>query len=164
MTHYILFAIHHATRAVHIAGITTNPDSAFMAQVARNLTAHGDGIFLGKRFLILDRDTKFTDQFCRIVEDAGIAIVQTAYRAPDMNAIAERWVKSVKTECFDHVTLFGQAKLERVLASYVDHYHSERPHQGLGNELIHGTPWNGRGEMVVRERLGGLLNSYRRAA
>ena len=163
-THYVLFVIEHATRAAHIAGVTTNPDADFMAQVARNITAEGDGFLTGKRFLILDRDTKFTDHFCAILANAGVEVVRTSYQAPDMNSFAERWVQSIKRECLDHLILFGQAKLERVLASYVDHYHSERPHQGLGNELIHGTPWDGRGEVVVRERLGGLLNSYRRAA
>ena len=163
-THYVLFAIHHATRAVHIAGITTSPDSAFMAQVARNLTTDDDGFLRGKHFLVLDRDSKFTDHFREILATAGVDVVHTAYQAPDMNAFAERWVQSIKRECLDHLILFGQAHLERVLREYVAHYHTERPHQGLGNELIHGTPWNGRGEVVIVERLGGLLNSYHRSA
>jgi transposase InsO family protein len=164
VTHYVLFVIHHATRAVHIAGITTNPDGDFMAQVARNLTAEDDGFLRGKLFLILDGDKKFTAQFREILQGAGVAVVQTAFQAPNMNAFAERWVKSVKTECLDKMILFGRGHLERALREYVVHYHSERPHQGLGNELIDGVPSNGLGEVVARERLGGLLNSYHRTA
>ena len=160
----MLFVIHHATRIVHIAGVTTNPDGDFMAQVARNLTAQRDGFLRGKQFLILDRDTKFTDQFCEILANPGIGVVRTAYQAPDMNAFAERWVQSVKRECLDHLILFGQAHLERALREYVAHYHADRPHQGLRNELIKGDPPAGLGDVVVRERLGGLLNSDHRSA
>ncbi len=164
VTHYVMFVIQHATRAVHIAGITTSPGADFMAQVARNLTADDDGFLRGKRFLILDRDGKFTDHFCEILADAEIEIVRTAYQAPDMNALAERWVQSAKRECLDHLILFGQTHLERVLREYVAHYHAERPHQGLGNELIQGNPAASSGEIAVHERLGGLLNSYHRSA
>ena len=153
-----------AGRAVEIAGITTNPDASFMAQVARNLTALDDGFLHGKRFLILDADTKFTAEFRRILDDAGVKVVQIAFQAPNMNTFAERWVKSVKTECLDKMILFGQSHLERALREYVAHHHNERPHQGLGNELIDGEPPNGVGGVVVHERLGGLLNSYHRAA
>jgi transposase InsO family protein len=82
----------------------------------------------------------------------------------DSNAFAERWVKSVKDECLSQVILFEQGHLERVLSSYVDHYHAERPHQGLGNELIDGERATSHGEVVVRQRLGGLLNSYHHSA
>ncbi|MCA8976121.1 MAG: integrase core domain-containing protein [Planctomycetes bacterium] len=166
LTHYVLFVIHHATRAVEIAGVTTNPNAEFMAQVARNLTDPVDGFLRGKRFLILDRDTKFTEQFRRIIEDAGVRLVPTAYQAPDMNAFAERWVQSVKSECLNRMILFGERHLRRVLAEYVTHYHRDRPHQGIGNELI--TPPSGEppadGEVIADERLGGLLRSYRYAA
>ena len=164
VTHYVLFVIEHATRAVHIAGVTTNPDTAFMAQVARNLTAEDDGFLRNMRFLVIDRDGKFTAQFCQILKDTGIEVVRTAYQAPNMNAFAERWVKSMKVECLSRIILFGQGHLERVLRDYAAHYHTERPHQGLGNELIDGEPSRGTGEVVVHERLGGLLNSYQRAA
>jgi transposase InsO family protein len=122
VTHYVLFVIQHATRAVHIAGITTNPDASFMAQVARNLTALDDGFLHGKRFLILDGDKKFTAEFRRILDDAGVKVVQIAFQAPNMNAFAERWVKSVKTECLDKMILFGQSHLERALREYVAHH------------------------------------------
>lgn len=82
---------------------------------------------LRKRFLVLDRDSKFTDHFCEILTEAGVQIVRTAYQAPNMNAIAERWVQSVKTECLDKMILFGRRHLERALRESVAHYHAERP-------------------------------------
>ena len=111
-------------------------------------------------------DTKFTAQFCQTLADAGIEVVRTAYQAPNMNAFAERWVKSVKDECLSHVILFGQGHLERVLREYVAHFHVERPHQGLDNELIAPAQASGSptGDVVETERLGGLLRSYHRAA
>jgi transposase InsO family protein len=164
VTHYVLFVIHHATRAVHIAGISTNPDATFIAQVARNLTDTIDGFLRNIRYLVIDRDSKFTADFARTLEDAGVEVVRTAFQAPNMNAIAERWVLSVKTECLDRIILFGQGHLERVLREYTAHYNAERPHQGLGNQPLDGAPPNGDGDVVVRERLGGLLNSYHRVA
>jgi transposase InsO family protein len=130
------------------------------------LTDPIDGFVLGKRYLILDGDTKFTDQFKRILHDAGVEIVHIAYQAPNMNAIAERWVLSVKSECLDRMILFGESSLRRVLQEYGAYFHQERPHQGLGNDLIAPTPATGSitGNVVETERLGGLLRSYRRAA
>jgi putative transposase len=166
VTHYVLFVIHHATRAVQFAGVTTNPNSAFMAQVARNLTDCVDGFLLGKRYLILDNDTIFTAQFTRILKDAGVKVVRTSLHAPNMNAIAERYVLTVKTECLNKLILFGYAHLERALQNFGCHYREDRPHQALGNELI--TPRTqdepSTGDVFVRERLGGLLRSYHRVA
>ena len=90
VTHYVLFVLHHASRVVEIVGITPNPNEAFMAQVARNLTDPVDGFLRDKRFLILDRDSKFTARFRRVLADAGVSVSTTAYRAPDMNTFAER--------------------------------------------------------------------------
>jgi transposase InsO family protein len=166
VTHYVFFVIHHATRAVHIAGITTNPDSAFMAQVARNLTDGFDGFLRNHKHLILDNDALFTTQFENILSNAGVKVIHTAYQTPNMNAIAERWVLSVKSECIHKMMLFGEGSLRRALKSYVAHYHTERPHQGIGNELIEPAVncTTGHGEVIETERLGGLLRSYRRAA
>jgi putative transposase len=164
VTHYVLFAIRHASRMVEIVGVTTNPDAAFVAQVARNLTDRVDGFLRDAKFVILDRDTKFTEQFLRVLGDAGVEVVTTAYRAPNMNAFAERFVQSVKRECLDWLILFGTDHLQHVLKCFAAHYHLERPHQGLGNRLITpivGPPGNG--EVVADERLGGLLR-YRRVA
>jgi len=165
VTHYVLFVIHHASRAVHIAGITTNPDSAFMAQIARNLTDCMDGFLLGKRYLILDLDKKFTAQFKRIQKDAGVKSVTTAYQAPNMNPIAERFVLSIKRECLDRLILFRERSLRRAVTEFAAHYHTERPHQGIGNVVIDGEAHVSGGEVVmVHERLGGLLKHYCRTA
>ena len=166
VTHYVPFVIHHATHAVHIAGITPNPDSSFMAQVARSLTDAEGGFLKGIRYLILDRDTKFTAQFRGILEDAGVRMVTTTFQAPNMNAIAERWVLSVKSECLDHMILFGEPSLRRALREYGAHFHGERPHQGLANELIAPGPTvdSPTGEIQETQRPGGILRSYRRVA
>ena len=149
---------------VPAAGITTSPDSAFMAQIARNLTDPVDGFLQGKRFLILDRDTKFTDQFKRTLKGAGVASVLISYQAPNMNAVAERFVLSIKRECLSRLMLFGTRHLERAVREHVEHDNTERPHQGLGDDLINGRPESGSGAVVVRERLGGLVQHYHRAA
>ncbi|MFO1078440.1 MAG: integrase core domain-containing protein [Planctomycetota bacterium] len=136
VTHYVLFVVHHATRAVQITGITTNPDAAFMAQVARNLIDPVDGFLRGKRFLIADLDTKFNERFREVHERGGVRVVRTAYQAPNMNAIAERWMRSVKSECLDRMVLFGEDALKQALQEYGAHFHQERPHQGLGNTVM----------------------------
>jgi len=164
-TYYVLFVVHHSTRSVHIAGITTSPDSAFMAQVARNLTMLDDGFLRDMRYLILDRDSKFTAQFKSILEEAGVNTVLICYQAPNMNAIAERWVLSVKSECLNRMILFGERSLRRALHEFCNHYQAERPHQGIGNQLINAEPTAATGDRVIEhERLGGLLRSYERAA
>ena len=165
VTHYVFFVIHHATRMVEIAGVTPNPGGNFMAQVARNLTDHVDGFLRDKKFLILDNDSLFAKQFCGTLEDAGVKIVRTAIQAPNMNSVAERWVQTVKRECLNKLILFGAQHLRRSLSEFANHYHQDRPHQGLGNERI--APSNSEppdGDVVVDERLGGLLRSYRRSA
>lgn len=166
VTHYVLFVLHHATRLVEIAGITTSPDAEFMAQVARNLTDPVDGFLRQMQFLILDRDSKFTGQFQRILTDAGVRIVTTAYQAPDMNAIAERFVGSIKRECLDRLILFGEGHLRRTLREFVAHYNQDRPHQGIGNRRIMNADDGVQEirEVVADERLGGLLRSYRYSA
>ena len=166
VTHYVLFVLHHASRMVEIAGVTTNPDANFMAQVARNLTDAKDGFLRDKQFLILDRDAKFTEQFQRILCDAGVDVVTTAYQAPNMNSLAERFVLSIKRECLNRMILFGSDHLQRALKEFVTHYRLERPHQGIGNRVLTASAAETRkdGEVVVDERLGGLLRSYRRVA
>ncbi len=135
-----------------------------MAQVARNLTDCVDGFLRNKRFLIIDRDTKYSAQFRRILKDAGVRVVLTSYQAPDMNSFSERWVRSIKSECLDRMILFGTSSLERAIRNYCVHYHQERAHQGIGNELIRGAAASRVGDVVVRERLGGLLKYYCRSA
>lgn len=162
VTHYVLFAIDVATRAVEILGVTPNPDGAFMAQVARNVTTDDDGVLRGKRFLIVDRGPNFDRQFRRILSGAGVRVVRTAAAAPNMNAFAERFVRTIKDECLSRLIFFGEGMLRRVLTEFVAHYHEERPHQGIGNVI----PRPGVEAMTVdgpvlrRERLGGLLSYY----
>jgi transposase InsO family protein len=107
-----------------------------MAQAARRLTDAVDGFLAGHRILICDRDGKLTDGFRRIVEGSGIRVVLTPVQAPNANAYAERFVRSIREECLDHLILFGERRLLRTLDEFVAHYHRERNHQGLGNELI----------------------------
>ncbi|MFT4842507.1 MAG: transposase [Planctomycetota bacterium] len=166
VTHYVFFVIHHATRMVEIAGITANPNSAFMAQVARNLTDQVDGFLRDMKYLILDKDALYTKQFVRILKDAGTEVVHTAIQAPNMNSLAERWVLTAKSECLNKMILFGEQHLGRTLSAFADHYHQDRPHQSLDNNLIQPRPGDPltEGEIVVDERLGGLLRSYRRTA
>lgn len=165
VTYYTLFAIDLKTRRVHIAGSTPNPGESFMAQVARNLTDAGDGFLLGHRFLICDRDAKFTEQFRRTLKGSGIDIVLAPHRAPNCNAFAERFVRPIKEECLNRMIFFGESSLRRALREFVEHYHHERPHQGIGNEVIEAGPRPTTGNDVrCEERLGGLLRHYRRAA
>jgi putative transposase len=152
------------TRRVEIAGITRHPTDPFMAQLARNLTDVEDGFLKGHRILICDRDTKFTDQFKRILRDFGVEVVLTQKRAPNCNAYAERFVLSIKSECLRRMIFFGEASLRRAISEYVNHYHGERAHQGIGNERIEQRDAVGEGEIVCDERLGGLLKCYRHAA
>ena len=162
VTHYTLFVIDTATRRVHIAGTTTHPTSEWMEQIARNLTDCQDGFLTAKRFLIIDRDALFSPGFKAILENSGVEILLTSHRAPNMNAFAERFVRSIKSECLSQMVFVGQASLDRAIAEYVAHYHEERSHQGIGNQIVSGTAPQRVGEIEVKERLGGLLNYYHR--
>ena len=162
--YFTLFVIDIATRRVHIAGSTTNPDSAWMAQMARNLTDCYEGFLMGKRFLIIDRDAKFSPGFQSILGAFGVEILLTAYQAPNMNAHAERFVRSIKLECLDRMIFLGRESLVRAIIEYAAHYHEERSHQGIGNVLVNGAAPQSAGAVEVRERLGGLLKYYYRRA
>jgi transposase InsO family protein len=165
-TFYTLFAIDLKTRAVEILGTTANPDERFMAQVARNITGVASGWWANKTMLITDRDTKFTDAFRAALLRSGISSILTPRRAPNANAYAERFVRSIKRECLRRVVLIGEESLRRALREYVAYYNRERNHQGVGNTLIDPRPGDlgGRGAVERRSRLGGLLNFYRRKA
>jgi putative transposase len=162
--YFTLFVIDIGTRRVHIAGTTTNPDSAWMAQMARNLTDCYEGFLIGKRFLIIDRDAKFSPGFQSILGGFGVEIMLTAYQAPNMNAHAERFVRSIESECLDQMIFLGRESLVRAIAEYSEHYHDERSHQGLGNRLISEATPQSEGNVDVRERLGGVLKYYHRRA
>ena len=165
ITYSTVFVIDLASRRVHIVGSTPHPHDVFMQQVVRTLTTADDGVLVGHRVLIGDRDAKWSARGRGRLGEAGIHVVLTPYRAPDANAYAERFVRSIKEECLDRVILFGDHHLRRTMAEYVEHYHRERNHQGLANALIAGPPATSRvGPIRRRPRLGGLLNYYVRAA
>ncbi len=166
VTYYVLFFMELSTRRVHVAGITQNPDGRFMLQIARNLTDALDGFLLDKRYLILDRDQKYTEDFRGFLTDAGTNIVRLPPRSPNLNAYCERFVLSIKGECLERMIFFSEESLRRAIREYVSHYHRERHHQGLGNRLIDPEDSGGAtaGEVHCRERLGGMLRYYYRAA
>jgi len=167
VTYYVLFFIHLGSRQVHVAGVTPHPNEAWMVQVARNVTMEEWGCLSPGQYLIHDRDTKFCAAFQQIINDAGVERVVLPPRSPNLNAYAERWIRSVKDEALSRMILFGEDSLRHVLNEYMDHYPQERNHQGKGNVLLFPQPRpEGRndGSIQYRERLGGLLKYYERKA
>jgi transposase InsO family protein len=162
----VLFFIDLSTRKVEIAGIAPAANGLWMSQIARNLTDSEDGILMGKRYLIHDRDPLFTTEFRDMIADAGVESVKLPPRSPNLNAYAERFVRSIKESCLNRMIFFGEESLRTAIQNFVAHYHSERHHQGLANQLI--SPEAGHlgsaGEVQRRQRLGGMLNYYYRAA
>jgi len=166
VTYYVLFFIHFESRRVDVAGITVHPVEAWMKQVARNATMEGCGALRDCRYLLHDRDTKFTRSFRAIIASGRVKPLALPARSPNLNAYAERWVRSVKEECLSRVILFGERSLRRALREYVDHFHAERNHQGKGNVLLFplATDRQREGPVQCRERLGGLLRYYHQEA
>lgn len=165
VTYYILVVMQLSTRRIEIAGVTPNPDAAWMHQVARNLTDFEDGFLLDTRYLLLDRDTKFLP-FTFIIESSDTKVVLLPPRSPNLNACVERFMRSIKSECLDKMVLFGERSLRNALKEFSAHYHHERNHQGLGNNIIEFHPPNDsvNGPIQNRERLGGMLRYYYRDA
>ena len=155
-----------ATRRVQIAGITPHPTAAFMQQCARQLTEPFDGFLLGKRYLIHDRDMKFTRAFDALLTDSEVEPILLPPRSPNLNAHCERFMRSIKEEALEQMVLLGERALHHAIHQYLTHYHTERNHQGLGNRLIapEGAVGCQTGRVVRRERLGGLLSYYHREA
>ena len=167
VTYYVLFFLHLGSRKINVAGVTPHPNEAWMVQVARNVTMEEWGCLAPGQYLIHDRDTKFCAAFQRLIDDAGIERVVLPPRSPNLNAYAERWVRSVKEEVLSRIILFGEDSLRHVLNEYVEHYHAERNHQGKGNVLLFPRPspaGENEGTIQCRERLGGLLKYYEREA
>jgi len=165
VTHYLLFVISLADRVVNIAGITAQPDESWMLQIGRNLTDAQSGALHAKRYLIIDRDTKYSEQFRRLISDVGTAVIRLPPRSPNLNAYAERFVRSIKDECLDRLIFAGQASLRRAVTEYVSHYHAERNRQGLENRLMVPASIRANDGAVHRHaRLGGTLNFYYRRA
>jgi putative transposase len=167
VTYYILFFIEIGCRRVCLGGITRHPDADWMEQVARNATMQDTGYLNGCRYLLHDRDHKFCRQFRETLAAGGVKCLPLPARSPNLNAYAERWVRSIKEECLSQLILFGEKSLQRVVSNYLKHYHQERNHQGKDNRLLFPVAVaeaSGRGAIRCRERLGGLLKYYSRAA
>src|SRR5205085_2001955 len=143
-------------------GIAPAANGLWMSQIARNLTAADEGILSGKRYLIHDRDPLFTAEFLNMLADAGLKSVKLPPRSPNLNAYAERFVRSIKESCLERMIFFGEGSLRKGIHEFVAHYHGERNHQGLGNRLIipGESPACDGGAIRRRERLGGMLNYY----
>jgi transposase InsO family protein len=164
VTYYTVFVIDHASRRVQIVGSTPHPDGLFMRQVSRTLTAP-DGLLHAHRVLICDRDAKWSEDVRQLLDDAGMHVVRTPFQAPNANAYAERFVRSIKHECLNRMVPLGEHHFRRALTEFIDHYHRERNHQGIDNRLIIGSmAGRHKGRIHRRPRLGGLLNYYERAA
>ncbi len=164
VTFYVFFVIELATRRVDIAGITPGPSEPWMMQIGRNLTDPLDGSLTDKQFLILDRDSKFSIAFRNLLKDAGVEVVRLPYRSPNLNAYAERFVRSIKDECLSRMIFFGERSLRKATREYAAH--RERNHQGLNNRLIRPDGREGLtcGEIDCAQRLGGMLHYYFRPA
>jgi putative transposase len=163
VTYYVLFFLHLGSRQIHVAGVTSNPNAAWMVQVARNVTMEGWGFLPPGQYLIHDRDGKYCPGFQQLVDVAGVKRVPLPPRSPNLNAYAERWVRSVKEEALSPLILFGERALRHALAEYVAYYHHERNHQGKGNVLLFPMSRADEGRISpihCRERLGGLLKYY----
>jgi hypothetical protein len=169
VTYYVLFFLHLESRRVSVAGVTRHPDQTWMEQIARIATQESWGYLHPCRYVLHDRDTKFCTSFRAMLAAGGVKPVRPPAQSPNLNAFAERWVRSVKRECLSKLILFGEGPLSRTLAEFSMHYHGERNHQGKGNKLLFPDAGNEktqqRGHAVVcHQRLGGLLKFYARAA
>jgi hypothetical protein len=162
----VLFFIDLASRRVQIGGLARQANGLWMSQVARNLSDATEGFLVGKRYLIHDRDPLFTAEFLETMESSGVKSVKLPPRSPNLNAHAERFVRTIKESCLERMILFGEGSLRRAIQEFVKHYHHERKHQGLGNRLImeEESCDGSRGAIQRRQRLGGMLNYYYRQA
>jgi hypothetical protein len=163
-TLHVLFFIELSTRRVHLAGVTAHPNSAWVTQQARNLVI--EDRLARTRFLIRDRDAKYSGPFDEVFPSEGVRVIRTPIRSPKANAFAERFVKTARRECLDHILVLGERHLERLLREYVTHYNRERPHRGLCLETPKPKPDTncGDGRVLRVARLGGLINEYHRIA
>jgi transposase InsO family protein len=167
VTYYVLFFLHLGSRKIHVAGVTPHPNEAWMVQEARNLTMEEWGFLPPGQYLIHDRDAKFCAAFQQIIDDAGVERVVLPPRSPNLNAYAERWIRSVKDEALSRLMLFGERALHYVLTEYVAHFHQDRNHRGKGNVLLFPSSRyssQSDGPMQCRARIGGLLKYYERKA
>jgi putative transposase len=163
---YVFFVIEAGTRIVHVLGVTADPDGAWAAQQARDLLIDLGDRAEKFRFLVRDRDAKFTRVFDDVMAGNGIRVIRIPPRLPRANASAERWVRTVRSECTDRMLIFGERHLRAVLTEYATHYNRRRPHRSLDLRV----PADGAdvirlavGRIRRRQVLGGLINEYERA-
>src|SRR2546428_9652858 len=151
-----------STRRVQVGGIASRANGLWMSQIARNLTDEVDGFFKDKRYLMHDRDPLYTKEFLTMLADSKIQSVKLPPRSPNLNAHAERFVRTIKEGCLDQMIFFGEGSLRTAVREFLAHYHRERNHQGLGNRLIIplGTAVDTAGPIQRHARLGGMLNFY----
>jgi transposase InsO family protein len=162
---YALIAVEHGSRRTHLAGVTAHPTGAWTSQAARNLLMDLGDRVATIHFLLRDRDSRFTRAFDAVFAAEGVGVVRTPYRAPTANAYAERWVRSARAECLDHLLIAGERHLRRVLAEYVAHYNRARPHQGRDQQTpIPHVPTGPHGAVRRRDVLGGLIHECDREA
>lgn len=162
----VLCLIDLSSRRVEIAGLARQANGLWMSQVARHRSDAGEGFWVGKQYLIHDRDPLFTAEFLETLAASGVQSVKLPPRSPNLNAYAERFVRTIKESCLERMILFGEASLRKRIHAFVVHYHHERNHPGLGNRLIReaeSSTANG-GPIQCRQRLGGRLNDYYREA
>ena len=166
VTYYVLFFLHLESRRVTLAGITRHPTETWMTQMARNAVGDATEALAQCRYVLHDRDAKFCSAFEDVLASVGIQSLRLPPRSPNLNAFAERWVRSAKRECLAKLILFGERSLQRALSEFIAHYHTERNHQGKGNVLLFpaAAKPTRRRTVCCRDRLGGLLRYYCRAA
>jgi putative transposase len=165
-TLHLLFFIDVQTRRVFVAGCTAHPTAAWVTQQARNLVWELTEVVVRPTVLIRDRDAKFPRAFDDVFRSEGVRVVRAPYRAPRAKARAERWVGTVRRECLDRLLIVGGRHLQRVVQEYVEHYNAARPHQALRLRapLPSGQSPRPNGDIVRRDRLGGLIHEYERLA
>jgi transposase InsO family protein len=165
VTYYTAFVIELQTRRAHVLGSTLQPDSDLVVQAVRGLLAEAGSLQGEGRILICDRDPKWTHAMEELLTAAGVRVVRTPAAAPNCNAHAERFVRSIKEECLERIVPVGEWHLQRAIRDFVEHYHAERNHQGIGNALIERPPMQRTtGPVRCRQRVGGILRYYYRAA
>jgi putative transposase len=162
-TLYVFFIIELATRRIHLAGITANPDGFWVTQKARQFIWRLDEKETPIRFLIHDNDRKYTNGFDTLFRSESIHIILIPYQALNGNAFAERWVRTVREECLDHLLILNEAHLRCVMGEYIGYYNHARPHQGIGQQTpIPSQRSKDAGIIQSRKVLGGILNDYYR--
>ena len=165
VTFYTAFVIELHTRRVHVLGSTPHPDGTFVVQIFRGLATAPDDVLRDGRVLICDRDPKWSREMEEVLRAVGVRVVRTPVAAPNCNAYAERFVRSIKEECLDRVLPLGERHLRYLIREFVEHYHWERNHQGIGNELIdQPSAQAATGYIRRRQRAGGVLSYYYRSA